>query len=53
MKNTLKPFSLLSYISLRIPWEGEPADVTEIVSSYAEWPAKSTVLKLFVCVDHA
>ncbi len=32
----------------QIPVEGEPADVTEIVSSYAEWLAKSTVPKLFV-----
>jgi haloalkane dehalogenase len=32
----------------QIPIEGEPADVTEIVSSYAQWLAKSTVPKLFV-----
>jgi haloalkane dehalogenase len=32
----------------QIPVEGEPADVTEIVSSYARWLASSTVPKLFV-----
>src|SRR2546421_1325679 len=32
----------------QIPVEGEPADVTEIVSSYAQWLAGSTVPKLFV-----
>jgi haloalkane dehalogenase len=32
----------------QIPVEGEPADVTEIVSSYANWLASSTVPKLFV-----
>jgi len=32
----------------QIPVEGEPADVTEIVSSYAQWLARSTVPKLFV-----
>jgi pimeloyl-ACP methyl ester carboxylesterase len=32
----------------QLPVEGEPAEVTEIVSSYAQWLAKSTVPKLFV-----
>jgi haloalkane dehalogenase len=32
----------------QIPVEGEPADVTEIVSSYAGWLAGSTIPKLFV-----
>jgi haloalkane dehalogenase len=32
----------------QIPVEGEPADVTEIVRSYAQWLASSTVPKLFV-----
>ncbi|HJT57316.1 MAG TPA: haloalkane dehalogenase [Ktedonobacteraceae bacterium] len=32
----------------QIPVEGEPTDVTEIVSSYAGWLASSTVPKLFV-----
>jgi len=32
----------------QIPVEAEPADVTEIVSSYAQWLARSTVPKLFV-----
>jgi haloalkane dehalogenase len=31
-----------------IPIEGEPADVTEIVGSYAEWLSASPVPKLFV-----
>lgn len=32
----------------QIPVEGEPADVTEIVSAYAQWLAGSTIPKLFV-----
>jgi haloalkane dehalogenase len=32
----------------QIPIEGEPADVTEIVSNYAEWLPRSSVRKLFV-----
>ncbi|HEY4027555.1 MAG TPA: haloalkane dehalogenase [Candidatus Dormibacteraeota bacterium] len=32
----------------QIPIEGEPADVTEIVSSYAEWLSAAPVPKLFV-----
>ena len=32
----------------QIPIEGEPADVVEIVSRYAEWLAASDVPKLFV-----
>lgn len=32
----------------QIPIEGEPADVTEIVQSYADWLAGSEVPKLFV-----
>jgi haloalkane dehalogenase len=32
----------------QIPIEGEPADVTEIVRSYADWLAQSGVPKLFV-----
>ena len=32
----------------QIPIEGEPADVVEIVKSYAEWLPKSDVPKLFV-----
>jgi len=31
-----------------IPLEGEPADVTEIVQSYADWLATSEVPKLFI-----
>ena len=31
-----------------IPLEGEPADVTEIVQSYADWLSQSDVPKLFV-----
>jgi haloalkane dehalogenase len=32
----------------QIPVDGEPADVTEIVSQYADWLARSSVPKLFV-----
>lgn len=32
----------------QIPIEGEPADVTEIVSQYAEWLAASPLPKLFI-----
>ncbi len=32
----------------QIPLEGEPADVTEIVQSYAEWLATSELPKLFI-----
>ena len=35
----------------QIPIEGEPADVTEIVQSYAEWLSTSDVPKLFVNAD--
>src|SRR5262249_44719970 len=31
-----------------IPIEGEPADVTEIVTAYADWLATSNVPKLFL-----
>jgi haloalkane dehalogenase len=34
-----------------IPIDGEPADVTEIVSSYAGWLSASPVPKLFVSAD--
>ncbi len=34
-----------------IPIDGEPADVTEIVQSYADWLAGSPVPKLFVNAD--
>ena len=34
-----------------IPIDGTPADVTEIVSSYAEWLASSPMPKLFVNAD--
>jgi haloalkane dehalogenase len=33
------------------PLDGEPADVTEIERSYSEWPAESSVPKLFVNGD--
>ena len=32
----------------QIPIEGEPADVTEIVQSYADWLSTSEVPKLFI-----
>jgi haloalkane dehalogenase len=32
----------------QIPIEGEPADVDQIVSAYAEWLATSNVPKLFI-----
>jgi haloalkane dehalogenase len=35
----------------QIPIEGEPADVTEIVQSYADWLATSDVPKLLVVAD--
>jgi len=35
----------------QIPIDGEPADVTAIVTSYGEWLAHSTVPKLFVNAD--
>jgi haloalkane dehalogenase len=35
----------------QIPIEGEPADVVEIVRSYAEWLATSDLPKLFVNAD--
>ncbi|MBD8869464.1 haloalkane dehalogenase [Nocardioides donggukensis] len=35
----------------QIPIDGEPADVAEIVASYAEWLAASQVPKLFVNAD--
>ena len=35
----------------QIPIEGEPADVTEIVSAYAEWLERAEVPKLFVNAD--
>ncbi len=34
-----------------IPLEGEPADVTEIVQSYADWLSSSEIPKLFVNAD--
>jgi haloalkane dehalogenase len=34
-----------------IPLEGEPADVTEIVQSYADWLSESDVPKLFINAD--
>ncbi|MDW3220413.1 MAG: haloalkane dehalogenase [Acidimicrobiales bacterium] len=34
-----------------IPLEGEPADVVEIVQSYADWMAESDLPKLFVNAD--
>jgi haloalkane dehalogenase len=35
----------------QIPLEGEPADVTEIAQSYADWLAQSSVPKLFINAD--
>ena len=35
----------------QIPLDGEPADVVEIVRSYADWLAKSDIPKLFVNAD--
>ncbi len=35
----------------QIPIEGEPADVTEIIESYAEWLSASEVPKLFINAD--
>lgn len=35
----------------QIPLDGEPADVTEIVQSYADWLSTSDVPKLFVNAD--
>jgi len=35
----------------QIPIDGDPADVTAIVSDYADWLAKSNVPKLFVQAD--
>jgi haloalkane dehalogenase len=35
----------------QIPFDGEPADVTEIMSSYAEWLPHSDIPKLFVNAD--
>ena len=34
-----------------IPIDGEPADVVQIVSEYAEWLASSQVAKLFINAD--
>lgn len=36
-----------------LPIEGEPADVTEIVASYAQWMAQNTIPKLFINADPA
>ena len=35
----------------QIPLDGEPADVVEIVRSYADWLAKSDIPKLFINAD--
>jgi haloalkane dehalogenase len=35
----------------QLPIDGEPADVTEIVSAYAEWLASSPIPKLFIQGD--
>ena len=35
----------------QLPMDGEPADVVEIVQSYADWLSTSTVPKLFVNAD--
>jgi haloalkane dehalogenase len=35
----------------QIPIDGEPADVVEIVQSYAEWMAANTLPKLFINAD--
>lgn len=35
----------------QIPIDGEPADVTDIVASYAEWLAEADVPKLFINAD--
>ena len=35
----------------QLPIEGEPADVAQIVGSYAKWLAASTVPKLFIHAD--
>ena len=35
----------------QIPLDGEPADVVEIVQSYADWLAKSDIPKLFINAD--
>lgn len=34
-----------------IPFDGEPADVAEIVSTYGQWLGKSSVPKLFINAD--
>jgi haloalkane dehalogenase len=36
-----------------LPIAGEPADVVEIVGSYARWLSKSTVPKLFIDAEPA
>lgn len=35
----------------QIPVDGDPADVTEIVTAYGEWLSESTVPKLFIAVE--
>lgn len=35
----------------QLPFDGEPADVTEIVTAYGEWLAQSSIPKLFVQSD--
>ena len=39
------PFNLASE---RIPIEGEPADVVELVASYANWLSQASIPKLFI-----
>jgi haloalkane dehalogenase len=35
----------------QLPVDGEPADVTEIVTTYGEWLAQSSIPKLFIHSD--
>jgi len=35
----------------QLPFDGEPADVTEIVTTYGEWLAQSSIPKLFIHSD--
>ena len=35
----------------QLPFDGEPADVTEIVTAYGEWLAQSSIPKLFIQSD--
>src|SRR6266700_4462785 len=35
----------------QLPFDGEPADVTEIITTYGEWLAQSSIPKLFIHSD--